>query len=123
MTGRRADGYHLLDSTVVFASVGDTLAVSPDHHLSLRIDGPFAGALADDRGMAADDNLVLRAARLLAHAGGGIPHGALHLDTLGHCRPGAGADRQRARPGAATTPCRADPPCRGDRVATAPGRR
>lgn len=58
VTGQRADGYHLLDSLVVFAKVGDrvTLATGP---LSLKITGPFAGGLASD-----DDNLCLRAARL-----------------------------------------------------------
>ena len=56
--GRRADGYHLLDSLVVFAETGDRLAVAPSHALSLKIVGPFAGNLTAD-----DDNLVLRAAR------------------------------------------------------------
>lgn len=57
VTARRADGYHLLDSLVGFAGVGDlvTLEAGP---LSLRIDGPFAA------GLSADDNLCLRAARL-----------------------------------------------------------
>jgi 4-diphosphocytidyl-2-C-methyl-D-erythritol kinase len=56
--GRRADGYHLLDSLVVFAETGDEIAVSHSHALTLKIVGPFAGNLAAD-----DDNLVLRAAR------------------------------------------------------------
>jgi 4-diphosphocytidyl-2-C-methyl-D-erythritol kinase len=65
VTGRRADGYHLLDSLVVFANVGDVVAAAPADDVSLTIEGPFAGALAHD-----PDNLVLRAARLLAdHAG------------------------------------------------------
>ncbi|SEN97243.1 4-diphosphocytidyl-2-C-methyl-D-erythritol kinase [Gemmobacter aquatilis] len=58
VTGRRADGYHLLDSLVVFAAVGDVLRVTPAERLTLRISGPQARALA-----AEDDNLVLRAAR------------------------------------------------------------
>ncbi|RNF33619.1 4-(cytidine 5'-diphospho)-2-C-methyl-D-erythritol kinase [Paracoccus methylarcula] len=58
VTGRRADGYHLLDSLVCFASVGDELHLSPGP-LSLSIDGPFGEGLAPD-----DDNLCLRAARL-----------------------------------------------------------
>lgn len=58
VTGRRADGYHLLDSLVCFASVGDTVTLSPGP-LSLRIDGPFAAGLE-----VGDDNLCLRAARL-----------------------------------------------------------
>ncbi|WP_207102929.1 4-(cytidine 5'-diphospho)-2-C-methyl-D-erythritol kinase [Paracoccus shandongensis] len=57
VTGRRADGYHLLDSLVAFAGVGDVVALEPGP-LSLRIDGPFAA------GLSGDDNLCLRAARL-----------------------------------------------------------
>lgn len=60
VTGRRADGYHLLDSFVVFAGVGDTVAASPSDRLTLRITGPQAGSLP-----VTDDNLVLRAARLM----------------------------------------------------------
>ncbi len=60
--GRRGDGYHLLDSLVVFADVGDRIAVAPASTVSLTITGPFAQGLAADA-----DNLVLRAARLLEH--------------------------------------------------------
>lgn len=67
LTGRRDDGYHLLDSLVVFAPFGDRLRVRPARTLSLAIDGPFAGALA---GEDPDSNLVLRAARSLAAASG-----------------------------------------------------
>jgi 4-diphosphocytidyl-2-C-methyl-D-erythritol kinase len=74
VTGRRADGYHLLDSLVVFPAAGDTLSYSPGGPLALALDGPEAGALA-----AEPDNLVLRAARLLAEAAGIAPHGTLRL--------------------------------------------
>ena len=60
VTGRRADGYHLLDSLVVFPRVGDLLEAEPADGLSLTIDGPFARDLG-----AGADNLVLRAALLL----------------------------------------------------------
>lgn len=60
VTGRRADGYHLLDSLVVFAGVGDRVSALPDNGLSLRLTGPEAAALG-----AETDNLVLRAARLM----------------------------------------------------------
>lgn len=61
VTGRREDGYHLLDSLVVFADYGDRLEAEPAlNHVSLVIDGPFAA------GLDAKDNLVLRAARLMA---------------------------------------------------------
>jgi 4-diphosphocytidyl-2-C-methyl-D-erythritol kinase len=75
VTGKRADGYHLLDSLVVFAGVADRLAVSPADTLSLSIAGPFADALT-----AEPDNLVLRAARALAAECGIDPTGALILD-------------------------------------------
>lgn len=58
VTGQRADGYHLLDSLVVFAGVGDQIAARPGDGLSLRVTGPAAAGLS-----AGPDNLVLRAAR------------------------------------------------------------
>lgn len=58
--GRRADGYHLLDSLVVFAALGDELRARPAADLSLSVEGPFAGVLGQE-----PDNLVLRAARAL----------------------------------------------------------
>ncbi len=60
LLGKRADGYHLLDSLVVFAGVGDCLEVAPAETLGLEERGPGAGAMG-----AGADNLVLRAARLL----------------------------------------------------------
>jgi 4-diphosphocytidyl-2-C-methyl-D-erythritol kinase len=62
--GKRADGYHELESLVVFARVSDELVCKPADELSLSIGGPFAVALSSD-----SDNLVLKAARALtAHA-------------------------------------------------------
>jgi 4-diphosphocytidyl-2-C-methyl-D-erythritol kinase len=63
--GRRPDGFHLLDSLVVFAETGDEIVVAPSDKLLLKIVGPFAGTLASD-----DDNLVLRAARGLRDLAG-----------------------------------------------------
>ncbi len=60
VTGQRADGYHLLDSLVVFADIGDPVTVAKSDKLSLQITGPNAALLP-----VADDNLVLRAARLM----------------------------------------------------------
>jgi 4-diphosphocytidyl-2-C-methyl-D-erythritol kinase len=66
--GRRADGYHLVDSLIGFVDVGDRITARPAAALSLALDGPEASALAP----AGDDNLMLRAARLLAeHTGNG----------------------------------------------------
>jgi 4-diphosphocytidyl-2-C-methyl-D-erythritol kinase len=75
IVGRRDDGYHLLDSLVVFAGVGDRLIVSAGSDLSLTVTGPFAGGLAVER-----DNLVLRAARGLADLAGINASGALVLE-------------------------------------------
>ncbi|MFL6690051.1 MAG: 4-(cytidine 5'-diphospho)-2-C-methyl-D-erythritol kinase [Alphaproteobacteria bacterium] len=58
---RGADGYHEIESLVVFASVGDELTFEEADALSLNVEGPFASALAQER-----DNLVLRAARRFA---------------------------------------------------------
>jgi 4-diphosphocytidyl-2-C-methyl-D-erythritol kinase len=75
VTGRRPDGYHLLDSLVVFAGVGDRLTVAPAPDLSLAVTGPFGPGLA-----AEPDNLVLRAAHSLAAAAGVVARGALTLE-------------------------------------------
>jgi 4-diphosphocytidyl-2-C-methyl-D-erythritol kinase len=75
VTGKRPDGYHLLDSLVVFAGIADRIAYQPSGELSLAITGPFAASLAPE-----PDNLVLRAARVLAAEGGLHPTGALTLD-------------------------------------------
>jgi 4-diphosphocytidyl-2-C-methyl-D-erythritol kinase len=61
VTGRRADGYHELDSLTAFTAFGDRLALREHDRLELELRGPLAGPLA-----AEPDNLVLRAARGLA---------------------------------------------------------
>ncbi|MEM9147004.1 MAG: 4-(cytidine 5'-diphospho)-2-C-methyl-D-erythritol kinase [Pseudomonadota bacterium] len=61
LRGRRPDGYHLLDSLVVFPGIGDRLSVEDGTGLSLSLGGPFGDALPAD-----GDNLVLRAAAGLA---------------------------------------------------------
>ncbi len=75
VTGRRADGYHLLDSLVVFAGAADLVSAEPADALTLRITGAQAGTLATEPG-----NLVLRAARALADAAGVPATAALTLD-------------------------------------------
>lgn len=61
VTGKRADGYHLLDSLAVFPAVGDVVEITPAASLSLQLGGDFGGSLA-----AEPDNLLLKAARALA---------------------------------------------------------
>ncbi len=77
--GRRPDGYHELDSLVMFADIGDTLAVSdaPDRDgPGLTLDGPFAAAL---NGESPASNLVVRAAQALANLLGRVPAVAITL--------------------------------------------
>lgn len=61
ITGKRGDGYHLLDSLVAFTAFGDELEFAESNDLSLTIQGEFARQLADDH----TTNIVLKAARLL----------------------------------------------------------
>lgn len=63
VVGRRDDGYHLLQSLVAFAAIGDALSVSPHPALTLEVTGPFAPELGS-----AQHNLVLRAATRLREA-------------------------------------------------------
>lgn len=68
VTGQRTDGFHLLDSLVAFADIGDRLWFAPSDQLSLTVTGPFAkGVPVDAR------NLVWKAAELV---------GAQHQITL-----------------------------------------
>ena len=75
IVGRRADGYHLLESLVVFATVGDTVRLEPGVPLGLDISGPYAGAC----GRAAD-NLVLKAVAALSERVPGLKAGHFHLE-------------------------------------------
>jgi 4-diphosphocytidyl-2-C-methyl-D-erythritol kinase len=75
VTGKRADGYHLLDSLAVFPDVADDVRVTHADNLELaRIMGEF-GDLLDPE----PDNLMLRAARALAAAAGIPALARLHL--------------------------------------------
>ena len=57
--GKRADGYHELESLVAFADVSDELAFTPGSQDGLSMDGPFAG-LVDG------ENLILKAKRAVS---------------------------------------------------------
>jgi 4-diphosphocytidyl-2-C-methyl-D-erythritol kinase len=78
VTGRRADGYHLLDSLVAFADIGDTLEISPAEEFSFSVRGPFAAAFTPEE-RAGSRNLAARAALTLAQAMGREPRFALSL--------------------------------------------
>jgi len=73
---RRPDGYHALETLFVFcADIGDRLSAAPADGISLTLTGPEAAALAGE-----GDNLVLRAAHLLAGAAGVDAGARLTLD-------------------------------------------
>lgn len=61
ITGKRANGYHELESLVGFADVADHLRMEPGAQFKLTIDGPLASGLSNG-----DDNLVAKAVRFLA---------------------------------------------------------
>ena len=79
VTGRREDGYHLLDSLVTFTEYGDRIGVSPAREDRFTLSGRFSGTLA-----AEGDNLVTRARdRLrdaLARSGQATPPVHIHLE-------------------------------------------
>ena len=74
VTGRRADGYHLLDSLVAFAPMGDWLTVAPASASSLCVDGPEADGVPLDA-----SNLALRAAAVVAAEHPAAIHLTKHL--------------------------------------------
>jgi 4-diphosphocytidyl-2-C-methyl-D-erythritol kinase len=75
VNGRRTDGYHDLESLVAFADCADRLTLTPGPDLDLKMLGPLAEACGDT-----SDNLVLKAARLLAARVPGMKVGSFTLD-------------------------------------------
>ncbi|HWZ37816.1 MAG TPA: 4-(cytidine 5'-diphospho)-2-C-methyl-D-erythritol kinase [Bradyrhizobium sp.] len=75
--GRRVDGYHDLESVVAFADCADRLTLDPGVELSLTTTGPLAQACGETA-----DNLVLKAARLLAGQVPGLKLGAFTLEKV-----------------------------------------
>lgn len=76
VTGLRTDGYHELDSCVVFANVGDRLEYAPGQKTRIELSGPFSAGVPADK-----SNLVWKAAELSGWTGRialqkNLPHGA-----------------------------------------------
>ena len=65
VTGQRDDGYHLLDSLVVFTDAGDIVTATHSDSLTLTVTGPFADGVPTD-----GTNLILRAAETLRRVRG-----------------------------------------------------
>jgi 4-diphosphocytidyl-2-C-methyl-D-erythritol kinase len=72
--GKRADGYHALESLVCFAETGDVLEFEIADRLTFAINGPFAEGLSSG-----NDNLILRAAAALAAYAGPASGAAIIL--------------------------------------------
>lgn len=70
VTGRKPDGYHLIETLAVFADYADVVSVArgAPGRMGLSVKGPFAPALAET--VEATDNLAIRAARELGRAVG-----------------------------------------------------
>lgn len=70
LTGRRADGYHTLDSLVGFVDIGDVITIENAPSFSFSVVGEFAPVLQSSQKQNTafndDTNLVVRAARLLS---------------------------------------------------------
>lgn len=77
VVGRRADGYHDLESVVAFADCADRLTLEPGGELRLATTGPLAAACGET-----SDNLVFKAAKLLADAVPNLKIGAFALDKV-----------------------------------------
>ncbi len=73
--GRRADGYHELESLVAFADLADTLSLQPGLKTALDVSGPFAAASGK-----VSDNLVLKAVAALRQRKGALKAGGFHLE-------------------------------------------
>jgi len=73
--GRRADGYHELESLVAFADISDRLSLVPGAELALAVSGPNATQAGGSA-----DNLVLKAARALAALVPSLALGAFDLE-------------------------------------------
>jgi len=73
VVGRRSNGFHELESLFVFTETGDKVRLRAGEGLTLTVDGPFAAALREAGGVG-PENLVCKAAKLLAASAGCAPN-------------------------------------------------
>jgi len=98
ITGRRADGYHLLDSVVVFAATGDFLEIRHAEEDCITLAGAFASQVYEtqDRGTQAEinggGNICGKALSAWRAANGSIGPLAVHIEK--HIPVGAGLGRR-----------------------------
>src|SRR5689334_20090242 len=71
--GRRADGYHELESLVTFADVGDRVVLHPDQECRVAMSGPFSADIVGP-------NLLERTLARLREADAALRLGAVELE-------------------------------------------
>jgi 4-diphosphocytidyl-2-C-methyl-D-erythritol kinase len=122
--GRRADGYHLLESLIVFAGVGDVVSFEPGGPAAVEMSGPYADAIAGSNLVetalaalaAADPILTLgrvsvdKQLPIAAGIGGGSADAAAVLRAVRRINPANGVDWEKlaAALGADVSVCLAD---------------
>src|SRR5688572_13674034 len=76
VTGRLDNGYHMLDSLVAFADIGDEIDISPAPEFKFSIEGPYGNAFGPkDRDHSPDSsNLIVQAVWALSRAAQKIPN-------------------------------------------------
>ncbi len=75
VTGRREDGYHLINSIAVFADIGDRVEITPAATLKLSVHGPFASHAPADA-----SDLAFRAATALFERAGRPPAASIRVE-------------------------------------------
>lgn len=86
VTRKRADGYHDLDSLVIFGDRGDEVIITPADKFSFSVEGPMAAALKKQTPN--KENIVARAAEAFSAALGGDIEA--HITLIKNLPPGAG---------------------------------
>ena len=79
ITGQRADGYHLIDSIVAFADVGDIVTVETGKSAGFSVSGPLAQGVPADQ-----SNLVCKVAHTF------WPKADVHIQLDKHLPPASG---------------------------------
>jgi 4-diphosphocytidyl-2-C-methyl-D-erythritol kinase len=122
--GRRADGYHLLESLIVFADVGDEVVFEPGMPPVVEMSGPYASAIAGSnladaalQALAAADPILTlgrvaidKRLPIAAGIGGGSSDAAAVLRAVRRINPANGVNwgRLAASLGADVSVCLAD---------------
>ena len=77
INGRRDDGFHLIDSSVVFAELADKISLAASEHPILTISGVFADSLTP---LSPEHNIISRAVAAFHSAHGTKQHYAITLE-------------------------------------------